>query len=94
MTTNQQTEQIQNMGKLFNLQGRINFLTNEVDDCKDEVACGGVSQSNPCGQHLNKLLSLKGMVDLFVREIPEELYHSKYKNPVAVFDKGNYCFNL
>jgi len=47
-----------------------------------------VSQSNPCGQHLNKLLSLKGMVDLFVREIPEELYHSKYKNPVAVFDNG------
>nr|CAD2161375.1 unnamed protein product [Meloidogyne enterolobii] len=86
MTTNQQTEQIQNMGKLFKLQGKINFLTKEVSE--DEFSCGGVSQSNPCGQHLNKLLSLKGMVDLFVREIPEELYHSKYKNPVAVFDKG------
>lgn len=88
MTTNQQNEQIQNMGKLFKLQGKINFLTKEVDESKEEFSCGGVSQSNPCGQHLNKLLSLKGMVDLFVREIPEELYHSKYKNPVAVFDNG------
>ncbi|KAL7079251.1 hypothetical protein ACQ4LE_001336 [Meloidogyne hapla] len=87
MTNKQIEQQIQNMDKLFKLQGKIGFLIKEVpEEFKDEAVCSTVSQTS--GHHLNKLLKLKGMVDVFIREIPEDRYHTSYKNPVAVFDKG------